>query len=125
MPKALGGKSQVWQVIEVIAGPLSILFEKSWRTGELLEDWRKASVTPVFKKGKKEDLGNYRLVSLTSIPGKMMGWLVLGVISKHMEEQKAISSQHGLTKRKSCLTNLIAFYDGMTGWIDEGRACPP
>ncbi|PKU38375.1 rna-directed dna polymerase from mobile element jockey-like [Limosa lapponica baueri] len=95
----------------------------SWRTGEVPEDWRKANVIPVFQKGKKEDLGNYRPVSLTSIPGKMMERLVLGIISKHMEEKKDIrSSQHGFTKGKSCLTNLIAFYDGITGWIDEGRA---
>ncbi|PKU43583.1 rna-directed dna polymerase from mobile element jockey- hypothetical protein [Limosa lapponica baueri] len=96
---------------------------KSWRTGEVPEDWRKANVIPVFKKGKKKDPGNYRPVSLTSIPGKMMERLVLAIISKHMEEKKAIrSSQHGFTKGKSCLTNLIAFYDGITGWIDEGRA---
>jgi len=51
-----------------------------------------------------------------------MEQLIVEVITKQVEEKKVIrSSQHGFTKRKSCLTNLIAFYDGKTGWVDEGR----
>ncbi|GAB0209860.1 hypothetical protein GRJ2_003451700 [Grus japonensis] len=84
-----------------------------------LKDWRKANVTPVFKKGRKEGPGNYRPVSLTSIPGKVMEQIILGVINKHVEEKKVIrSGQHGFTKGKSCLTNLIAFYDGMNSLVD-------
>ena len=81
--------------------------------------WRKANVTPVLKKGKKEDLENYRPVSLTSIPGKVMEQPILGVISKHVEEEVVT---RGFTKGQSCLTNPIAFYDGMNDWVDEGRA---
>jgi len=52
-----------------------------------------------------------------------MEQLILEVIIKQVEEKKVMrSSQHGFTKGKSCLTNLIAFYDGMTIWVDEGRA---
>jgi len=68
------------------------------------EDWRKADVTPVFKKGKKKEPGNYRPISLNSIPGKMIEQLILDVIIKQVEEKKVIrSSQHGFTEGKSCL----------------------
>jgi len=48
----------------------------------VLEDWRIASVNPIFKKGKKEDSGNYRPVNLNSVPGKAMEQLVLDSLSK-------------------------------------------
>ncbi|CAM4580250.1 unnamed protein product [Lepidochelys kempii] len=44
-------------------------------------------------------------------------------VLKHSEEKKVIrNSQHGFTKGKSCLTNLIAFYDEIIGSVDEGKA---
>ncbi|XP_067169752.1 HLA class II histocompatibility antigen, DR alpha chain-like [Apteryx mantelli] len=58
------------QLANVIAMPLCILFERSWRRGEVPDAWKKASVPPLFQKGEKEHVGNYRPVSLTSIPAK-------------------------------------------------------
>ncbi|KAK4818526.1 hypothetical protein QYF61_014362 [Mycteria americana] len=46
------------RLTDVIARPLTIIFEGSWQLQEVPEDCKKANVTLVFKKGKKEDLGN-------------------------------------------------------------------
>ncbi|CAM4574301.1 unnamed protein product [Caretta caretta] len=111
------------ELADVIAEPLAIIFENSWRLGEVPGDWKKANVVPIFKKGKKEDPGNYRPVSLTSVPGKIMEQVLTESILKNLGERKMIrNSQHGFTKDKSCLTNLIAFYDEINGSVDEGKA---
>ncbi|CAM5073433.1 unnamed protein product [Natator depressus] len=111
------------ELAALIAEPLAIIFKNSWRSGEVPDDWKKANVVPIFKKGKEEDPGNYRPVSLTSVPGKIMEQVLKESILKHLEERKVIrNSQHAFTKGKSCLTNLIAFYDEITGSVDEGKA---
>ena len=65
----------------VIAEVLSAIYQHSWLSGEVPEDWRLANVTPIYKKGCREDPGNYRPGSLTSVPGNIMEQIVLREIT--------------------------------------------
>ncbi|PKU39570.1 rna-directed dna polymerase from mobile element jockey-like [Limosa lapponica baueri] len=76
---------------------------------------RLANVMLIHKKGRKDDPGNYRPVSLTSVPGKVMEQIILSAIMQYMKNQQAIRpSRHGFMKGRSCLTNLMSFYDKAT-----------
>lgn len=62
----------------------------------------RANITPVFRKGKKKALGNYRLVGLSPILQEVMEEILLERISKVMKDKKVITnSQRGFTKGNS------------------------
>ena len=73
---------------------------------------KKATPHPFLRRVKRMSHGNYRPVSLTSVLGKEHG---VDSLLMHMEDREVIEeNQHGFTKGKSCLTSLVAFYDGVT-----------
>ncbi|KAJ7422027.1 RNA-directed DNA polymerase from mobile element jockey-like protein [Pitangus sulphuratus] len=99
-----------------------MIFECSWESGEVPVDWKLANIVLIFKKGKKEDSRNYRPVSLTSVPGKVMEKIILEGIEKHLKDSVVTAhSQYGFMRGKSCLSNLISFYDKVTHLADQGK----
>lgn len=61
--KSMGPDGMHPQMLRELTGTvvrlLTIIFERSWSSGEVPEDWKKQNITPVFKKGKEDDPGNY------------------------------------------------------------------
>ena len=107
---------------EQLVGPLTIIFNKSLSEGVVPDSWKEAEVVPIFKKGKRDDPGNYRPVSLTSVCGKIMEKIVRKEIVDHLERNEVISDvQHGFVQGKSCQTQLLTVIEEWTKWMEERK----
>lgn len=99
------------ELADVITGILLLMFQHSWESREVQDDWKLENVVLVLKKDKKKDSGNYRLFHITSMPDKIMEKIILGVTEKHLKDNAVIGQiQHSFSSRRSCLTSLISFY---------------
>ncbi|PKU45103.1 rna-directed dna polymerase from mobile element jockey-like [Limosa lapponica baueri] len=111
------------ELVEGLTKPLVTIYYQSWLTREVSVDWKLENVMPIYKKGCKEDPENYRPVSLTLVPGKIIDQIFLSASRWHVQDNQAIRpKQHRILKGRSCLTNLISFYDKEIHLLDDGKA---
>ena len=95
-----------------LAEPLAFIFNETLRRGKVPRDWKRANVSPIFKKGSRNLPENYRPISLTSIVCKMMETLIRDRLMQHLKEEKLLSpKQHGFISGRSTVTQLLNYLD--------------
>ena len=106
---------------ELLCVPLAMLFNKSLETGLLPKDWKIWHITPIFKKGSKVKVNNYRLVCLTSVIIKLLESIVKDALLSHLYHYNLLSNkQHGFLPHRSCCTQLLcALNIGHLLWIRD------
>ena len=104
-----------------LAPVFTILFQASINQSTIPSDWKLAHVTPVFKKGDSQRAENYRPVSLTSVPCKLLEHIIHAHIMNHLEKHDTLcDNQHGFRKRRSCESQLISTIDNLAKNLDNG-----
>ena len=87
--KAAGPDKLPARYLKLIANELTpslfLLFSASIKQETIPSDWKKAMITPIFKKGSCSDPTNYRPISLTSIICKVLEHIVYSHIMSHVE----------------------------------------
>ena len=71
------------------------------------EAWKKATISPVYKKSDRSDPANYRPVSLTCISCKILEHIINRHILDLLDKHILADAQHGFRKRRSCETQLL------------------
>ena len=109
------------ETVEQICTPLAHVFNMSLQEGIVPLEWKEANIIPLFKKGSRNKSVNYRPVSLTSVICKVLETIIRDHMMDFLIKHKLINpSQHGFLKARSCLTNLLCFFEEITKWVDEG-----
>ena len=108
------------EAAEEIAPFLQLIFNQSMNTGQVPDDWKKANITPVFKKGSRTAACNYRPISLTSVPCKIMEHIIFHHMMAHLDTHRIlVDFQHGFRKGYSCETQLITIIEKVARNLDR------
>ena len=106
---------------DAIKHHLATLFRQTLKDGTVPQYWKVANVTPIFKKGSRSDPCNYRPISLTYVPCKLVKRIIRDALVKHMDSNNLFcKNQHGFRSGHSCTTQLLECLEDWTQAIDNG-----
>jgi len=104
-----------------IVTPLRMIFETSFNNGLIPHDWKFANTVPVYKKGSKAEVNNYRPISLTNVVCKIMESIIRDHIMKYFLDNDLFSKkQYGFLKGRSTVLQLLSIIDDWTLKLDSG-----
>ena len=93
----------------VIVKPLSMIFRNCLSTGVFPNDWKKSNVVPIHKKGDKQEIRNYRPISLLPICGKNFERIVYNSLYRFAENNDLLcTNQSGFRFSDSCVNQLLS-----------------
>ena len=106
-----------------IAIPVSILFNQSVTEGKFPECLKHATVIPIYKKGPKNDVGNYRPISMLSVFSKIFEKLMKKHLINFLDQKHIIiPEQYGFRKGKSTYDALNVFTEDIYAALDSQRS---
>lgn len=103
-----------------LAPSLTIIFNLSLSSGTVPESWKRANVTPVFKKGDKEMCSNYRPISLLTVASKVLERALLNKIFLYFSHL-ITDAQHGFVRGRSTVTQLFTVFHDINKYLDSGQ----
>ena len=105
-----------------LAPVITTIFTHSINTESVPEDWKKANVIPIFKKGSKYSPSNYGPVNLTCISCKVMEHIIVSHIMDHFDNNNILfHNQPGFRGKLSCETQLIQLTDDIAHTLDRRK----
>ena len=106
---------------EIVAGPLTSIINASLTIGVIPDDWKCARVTPLFKKGKRNDMDNYRPISVLPVASKLLERAVHSQLYCFLSKHKLLSPhQCGFRKHHSTESAAISLTDSIRRGMDQG-----
>ena len=101
---------------------LAHIYKASFHQCKLPHDWKTALVSPIYKKNYRKSPANYRPISLTSIPCKILEHLIYSWVYNHLEVNSILcDAQHGFRKKRSCETQLIITINEIASCVNLGE----
>ena len=97
--------------VTAVVAPLTSLFMQSIRECRVYNNWKVARLTPVLKKDDPTEIGNYRPLSLLSVPSKILESCVADMIAKQVfSENQALITNNQWAYRKGRSTELLLIH---------------
>ena len=106
-----------------LAAPLSILFNQSINSGKFPQKLKHATIIPIHKKGSKEELCNYRPISLLSTFSKIFEKLMKNFLMNYLDAKGILNpSQFGFRCGLSTFDALRTLNEEIYSALDSKRS---